>query len=172
MQYRIEFLRPSDKYFPGDKAAFPLGVARRFVDAGKARWLDSPPNGDGDRPSTHGHSAAGVRVLASATEDLDELRELWDSEHAYPGSEGRGRRSVVTAIERRFAQLGGDVASLKTVQEPEADTEPEETAHVFTRGAANVLASEGIDQADYDGDATGNDGKVSKADVDAWLEER
>ncbi len=158
MQYRVEFIRPSDKYFPGDRAGFSLPVCQRFVEAGVAVWIDSPPNGNGEKASTHMLSAAGVRELVAATEDTDGLRVLWDSERSYPGLEGQGRPSALDAIERRCDQLGGDLEELRAGALPE-----------FTPAALVALKAAGVAASTYAGEASGKGGKVTKNNATSWL---
>lgn len=48
---------------------------------------------------------------------------------------------------------------------------PVDRPYEFTAGAVVLLNEEGYDQADYDGPATGSTGKVTKSDVEGWLDE-
>lgn len=53
------------------------------------------------------------------------------------------------------------------------DAEPEAPEGLsFSSGAAKLLKDEGIDEAAYDGEASGATGNVLKSDVEAWLEGR
>lgn len=53
-----------------------------------------------------------------------------------------------------------------------AENQPKPDSGEFTEAAAELLADEGIAEADYDGEASGKSGDVLVSDVRAWLEAR